>query len=73
MSTSRGSGAAIARAGNSDAAPKAAEADRKPRRVIVMTWFPNFEKSWERQVNLPHRSVCGNLHGESILIPVTSA
>jgi hypothetical protein len=38
MSASRGKGAAVAR--RTGAAAMAADADRKLRRVIVMSWFP---------------------------------
>jgi hypothetical protein len=40
MSASRGNGAAQARAQSAGAAANAADAERKPRRVIVMSWFP---------------------------------
>ena len=40
MSASRGNGAAHARARIGGVAANAADAERKPRRVIVMSWFP---------------------------------
>ena len=40
MSASRGSGAPHARPPSRDALAMAADAERKPRRVIVMSWFP---------------------------------
>ena len=40
MSASRGSGAARAPAPNAGVTAKAADAERKSRRVIVMSWFP---------------------------------
>ena len=40
MSASRGNGAPKARAPRAGATAKAADAERKSRRVIVMSWFP---------------------------------
>jgi hypothetical protein len=68
MSASRGNGAAHARPPKSGADVKAAEAAKKSRRVIVMAWFPKLCRTWERFANLPHQRVCGNRHGESIMI-----
>jgi hypothetical protein len=42
MSASRGSDAANVLAPNSGTSVNAADADRKSRREIVMTWFPKF-------------------------------
>jgi hypothetical protein len=47
---------------------KAAEADKKSRRVIVMAWFPKLCRTRERFANLPHQSVRGNRHGYPIMI-----
>jgi hypothetical protein len=68
MSASRSNGAAHAPAPSAGAAARAADADRKSRRVIVMSWFPELLKEGERLANLPHPGVGGNRHGESIMI-----
>jgi hypothetical protein len=72
ISASRGSGAPHAAVRSAGATASAADADRKLRRVIVMTWFPKTLKSRrnteEQLVNLPHPGVGGNRHGESIMI-----
>jgi hypothetical protein len=67
MSASRGNGAAHALPPRDGAIADAAEAATKTRRVIVMAWFPKLCRTRERFANLPHQSVCGNRHGESIM------
>ncbi|MGY4628428.1 hypothetical protein ACVWY3_006184 [Bradyrhizobium sp. USDA 4486] len=54
MSASRGSGAAVARESGikTGIAAKAADAERKPRRVIVMSWFPGTCGEREQPANL---------------------
>jgi hypothetical protein len=72
MSASRGTGAPHASVRSAGVTASAADADRKLRRVIVMSWFPKTLKSRrnteEQLVNLPHPGVGGNRHGESIMI-----
>ena len=73
MSASRGSGAPHALPQSDGVAANAADAERKPRRVIVMSWFPKALKKRERVANLPHPTRGGNRHGESIMIDVSHA
>jgi len=68
MSASRGNAAARAAAPSAGAIAKAADADRKSRRVIVMAWFPELLEIGEQLVNLPHPGRRGNRHGLSIMI-----
>src|ERR1019366_2046411 len=73
ISASRGNGAPHASAPKAGAAASAADADRKSRRVIVMSWFPELCRTEEPLVNLPHPGVGGNHHGESIMIDPSKA
>jgi hypothetical protein len=73
MSASRGNGAAHARPAKTGANVKAAEADKKSRRVIVMAWFPKLCRTQERFANLPHQSMRGNRHGYPIMIEAGKA
>ena len=72
MSASRGNGAAATRPVNAGLTARAADADRKLRRVIVMSWFPGTcRKSMEKensQRTVPYLTVRGNTHGKSIMI-----
>jgi len=55
MSASRGNGAAPARPPEKPGVTaNAADADRKWRRVIVMSWFPGPERSENSQRTVPH-------------------
>jgi hypothetical protein len=72
MSASRGNGALHAAPLAAEPAANAADAERKPRRVIVMSWFPKFCGTRRKIENsprtLPYPNVTGNTHGESIMI-----
>jgi hypothetical protein len=69
MSASRGKGAAPARIPqNTGVAARPADADRKVRRVIVMSWFPQPERSENSQRTVPHLTGRSNTHGKSIMI-----
>src|SRR5689334_5310633 len=59
MSASRGNGAPHARLAKVGAVAIAADADRRSRRVIAMSWFPEFLKLREHLANLPHQSASG--------------
>jgi hypothetical protein len=48
-------------------AASAEEPARKPRREIVISWFPKFDDLREHPANLPHRSRGGNGHGERLV------
>jgi hypothetical protein len=52
-------------------AAKAAVADRKLRRVIVMSWFPGACDEREQPRTLPHLMLHSNHHGESIMLELT--
>jgi len=65
ISASRGKGAAAMRKGAQTAS--AEEPARKPRREIVISWFPKFDDLREHPANLPHRSRGGNGHGERLV------
>jgi len=55
MSASRGNGAAPTRAPQkTGVTARPADADRKVRRVIVMSWFPGPEKSENSWRTVPH-------------------
>jgi hypothetical protein len=49
-------------------AARAADADRKSRRVIVMSWFPKLEENGNTLRTLPHLLRRSNHHAESIMI-----
>ena len=61
MSASRGSGARPRAPAEDRRDRKAADADRKSRRVIVMSWFPELEEMREQLANLPHLT-CAQQH-----------
>jgi hypothetical protein len=73
MSASRGIGAARTLAPNAGVSATAADADRKPRRVIVMSWFPELEGAGNNRRTLPHLMLRSNHHGESIMIDPLAA